>query len=170
MNILHNGDDDTPIRLNVDEKDKFRLFVQYRGTSTDHFAKSLHNCEAPCRVIMTLRKLKTVMPSLKPPVEKALRSGVVYQIKCPRCQACYVGQTGRHLTTRFKEHQSKKGPVKTHFSECGVPLEIDMVEILASNQKSEQHRLTLEALFIREIKPSLNTKDEYRSRELRIRL
>ena len=118
---------------------------------------------------MTLRKLKTVMPSLKPPVEKALRSGVVYQISCPRCKACYVGQTGRHLTTRFKEHQSKKGPVKTHFSECGVPLELDMVEILASSQRSEQHRLTLEALFIREIKPSLNTKDEYRNRELRIR-
>ena len=161
--------DDTPVRLNVDEKDKFRLFVQYLGKSTDHFAKQLHNCEAPCRVIMTLRKLKTVMPSLKPPVEKALRSGVVYQISCPRCKACYVGQTGRHLTTRFKEHQSKKGPVKTHFSECGVPLELDMVEILASSQRSEQHRLTLEALFIREIKPSLNTKDEYRNRELRIR-
>ena len=162
-------DNDTPVRLNVDEKDKFRLFVQYRGKSTDHFAKSLHNCQAPCRVIMTLRKMKTVMPSLKPPVEKVLRSGVVYQIKCPRCQACYVGQTGRHLTTRFKEHQSKKGPVKTHFSECNILLEIDMVEILACSQKSEQHRLTLEALFIREIKPSLNTKDEYKNRELRIR-
>lgn len=36
-------------------------------------------------------------------------------------------------------------------------------------RNSEQHRLTLEALFIREIKPSLNTKDEYKNRELRIR-
>ena len=164
-----NVDDATLAGPSVDEKDKFKLFVQYRGKSTDQFAKSLHNCQAPCRVIMTLRKLKTVMPSLKPPVEKVLRSGVVYKIECPRCQACYVGQTGRHLTTRFKEHQSKKGPVKTHFSECNMPLEIDMVEILASSQKSEQHRLTLEALYIREIKPSLNTKDEYRNRELRIR-
>ena len=162
-------DVDTAARLNIDEKDKFRLFIQYCWKSTDLFAKSFHNCQAPCRVIMTLRKLKTVMPSLKPPVERVLRSGVVYKIKCPRCQACYVGQTGRHLITRFKEHQSKKGPVKTHFSQCKVPVEIDRIEILASTQKSEQHLLTLEALFIREIRPSLNTKDEYKSRELRIR-
>ena len=118
---------------------------------------------------MILRKLKTVMPSLKPPVEKVLRSGVIYKIECPRCQACYVGQTGRHLITRFKEHQNRRSPVKAHFSECNVPLELDHVEILASSQKSEKHRLTLEALYIREIRPSLNTKDEFKSRELRIK-
>ena len=60
-------------------------------------------------------------------------------------------------------------PVKAHFSECNVPLEMDNVEILASSQKSEQHRLTLEALYIREIRPSLNTKDEFKNRELRIK-
>ena len=59
--------------------------------------------------------------------------------------------------------------MKAHFSECNVPLELDHVEILASSQKSEKHRLTLEALYIREIRPSLNTKDEFKSRELRIK-
>ena len=89
-----NDDGDTIVTQNIDEKDKFKLFIQYRGKSSDHFAHSLHKCQAPCRVIMTLRKLKTVMPSLKPPVEKVLRSGFIYKIECPRCRACYVGQTG----------------------------------------------------------------------------
>ena len=53
-------------------------------------------------------------------------------------------------------------------SECDVPLEIDNLEILVSSQKkSEKHRLTLEAIYI-EIKPSLNTEDEFRNRELSI--
>ena len=161
---------DTNNDVTVRDKDAFKLFVQYRGKATEHFARALHNCQAPCTVVMTLRKLKTVMPSLKPPVEKDLRSGVVYQITCSRCQACYVGQTGRHLITRFREHKSRKGPVKTHFAQCQVAVEMNNVEILASTQKGERHLLTLEALFIRDIKPVLNTQDEYRSRTLRIKL
>ena len=78
-NSENDDDDDTIVTQNIDEKDKFKVFIQYRGKSSDHFANSLHKCQAPCRVIMTLRKLKTVMPSLKPPVEKVLRSGVIYK-------------------------------------------------------------------------------------------
>ena len=163
-------ENDTDNEKTERDKDAFKLFVQYRGKSTEHFARALHHCQAPCTVIMTLRKLKTVMPSLKPPVEKDLRSGVVYQITCPRCQACYVGQTGRHLITRFGEHKNRKGPVKTHFAQCQVTVDMNNVEILASTQKGERYLLTLEALFIRDIKPVLNTKDEYRSRTLRIKL
>ena len=44
-----------------------------------------------CKVIITLRKLKTVTPTLKPSVEMFLRSKVVYEITCPCCNACYVG-------------------------------------------------------------------------------
>ena len=46
----------------------------------------------------------------------------------------------------------------------------DCVSILASVKKSEKHLMTLEALFIREFRPTLNTKDEYRRRELKIRI
>ena len=46
----------------------------------------------------------------------------------------------------------------------------DNVEILQSTSRGEGFLLTLEALHIRERKPSINTKDEYRSRELVIKL
>ena len=151
-------------------KNSFKMFVQYRGKGTEHFARALHKLEAPCIVVMTLRKTKTVLPSLKPPVDKELRSGVVYKIQCSRCQACYVGQTARHLTTRISEHKTKKGPVKEHFLNCDTEVTFESVDILASSSLGENTLLTLEALYIKDIRPSINTKDEWKSKALRIRI
>ena len=50
------------------------------------------------------------------------------------------------------------------FPECNAPLEIESIEILASSQKGEKHLLTLKELYIRDIRPSLNTKDEFKQR------
>ena len=103
--------------------EKKSLIIQYRGKCTEDYARALHKIEAPCTIIMTLRKLKTVLPSLKTPVEKMLRSGVVYKRKCPRCFACYVGQTSRHLQSRFREHLNNQGPMKSHLSQCHVSMQ-----------------------------------------------
>ena len=51
--------------------------------ATEKLAMSFKRLNAPCKVIMTTRKLKTLMPSLKPIVPKMLSSGVVYKIQCP---------------------------------------------------------------------------------------
>ncbi|EFN65835.1 hypothetical protein EAG_05269, partial [Camponotus floridanus] len=40
----------------------------------------------------------------KDKVEKDSRSNIVYKINCMNCDASYVGQTGRLLRTRIKEH------------------------------------------------------------------
>ena len=90
---------------------------------------------------------------------------------CPGCNACYVGQTSRHLITRFSERKYKRNqPVRAHFDKCNrdAPT-VDDVKILASTSRGLDYLLTLEALYIREIKPELNTKDEYCSRELTIK-
>ena len=169
-----NADEDISMQVpvhNIEDKDKFKLFVQYRGKCSEHYARALHNIQAPCKVIMTLRKLKTVLPSLKPPVEWSFRSDVIYQITCPRCQVRYVGQTDRHVITRFGEHKDRDAPVANHFAECGVSVEKENIEILASTIKSVSHLKILEALYIRELKPFLNTqlKKDYSSRRLRIK-
>ena len=153
----------------LEEVPKRGIFIQYRGKCTEDYARSLHKCKAPCNVIMTLRKLKTVLPSLKPQVEKPLRSGVIYKIQCAVCEAAYVGQTGRHLKTRLMEHLNPTAPVGKHLKECGTSVSIEEVEILASTSREDWYRLTLEALFIEELKPTMNTKDEYRSRALTIK-
>ena len=110
------------------------------------------------------------MPSLKPPVEKKLKSGIVYRIVCPCCKACYVGYTTRHALTRLKEHQQEKKPVGKHLIQCNTTITIDDMTILAKTIKSITHLMTLEALFIKEYKPSLNTKDEFKRRVLTIKI
>ena len=152
------------------KSEKFPLIIQYRGKCTDDYARALHKANAPCTIIMTLRKLKTVLPSLKPSTEKMLKSGIVYKLTCPSCDACYVGETTRHMQSRFREHLQRAGPIKHHMKLCGSTLLEDDVNILKASARGETYLLTLEALFIREVKPALNTKDEWRSRELTIKL
>ena len=123
-------------------------------------ARALHH--------MTIRKLKTTMPSLKPPVEKMIRSGIVYKITCPRCTACYVGQSNRHLQTRFREHIRNPGPIKTR--SCNTTVTEEHIDILASTSSGEGYLLTLEALYIQELEPKINTKDEWWSRTLTIKI
>ena len=153
----------TPAKTNITKR---FIKVQYRGKCTEDYARALHKINAPCTIVMTLRKMKTALPSLKPPVEKVLKSGIVYEIQCPRCKACYVGQTGRHLQTRLKEHLLRPGPMKTHLNKCDTTITEEHVKILHTTTQGENNLLTLEALPIREKRPSINTKDEYRSREL----
>ena len=91
------------------------LVLQYRGVPTEKFIAQLKHNDVPVQVVPTLRKLKTVTPSLKASVKDEMRSGVVYKIVCPGCDACYVGQTSRHLCVRFKEHSSQAHkPVAKH--------------------------------------------------------
>ena len=156
--------------FSMDDKDKFMFFVQYRGKATEKLAMSFKRLNAPCKVVMTTRKLKTVMPSLKPIVPKMLSSGVVYKIQCPGCPSSYIGQTVRHLQTRFREHLGCSGTMRRHIETCDPSVKIseDSISILARANKYFK-LLTLEALFINEIKPDLNTKDEYRSRTLTLK-
>jgi len=55
------------------------------------------------RCATTLRRL---LVQVKVPVPMEMTTGVVCQIGCQDCAATYVGQTGRSLNTRIKEHQS----------------------------------------------------------------
>ena len=101
------------------EKEPKMIFVQYRGKVTDKFIESLNRLNAPCKIISTIKKLKTVLPPLKAATEKMLKSKVVYHIKCSRCDACYVGQTARHLITRFNEY-TRNGPIASHIKHAIV--------------------------------------------------
>ena len=146
------------------------IFLAYRGKVSEKFESLLRKIKAPVKVVFVLKKLKTLLPSLKPNVEKPYKSGVVYKIECPRCKACYGRQTSRHLIHRIKEHR-RSVPVANHFTSCGNELNFDdNVSILCSYSKSNHHLMILEALMINKLKPSLNTKDEYRSRSLVIKI
>ena len=154
------------------------FFIQYRGHDTTRYVNELLKSGAPIMPIYTTKKLKTCLPSLKPIVEKNLTSNVIYRIKCSGCQSCYLGMTSRHLITRIKEHFYPNGVMTKHLQVCdGIFLPgggnmdpFTCAEILATTNKNIIYLSILEALYIREEKPNLNTKDEYKSRTLRIRI
>ena len=136
------------------------IFIQYRGKCTEAFGRALYRCKAPCTEVMTLRKLRSVLPFLKPSVEKEIRSSIVYKVQCPRCKVCY-------LITRSSEHRArKKKTMAKHLKACNAHITCDDFEILASTSRGQDYLETLEALYIRQINPKINTKDEYRSKEL----
>ena len=47
------------------EVPKKMIFIQYRGKVTEDYCRALKKSEAPVNPIQTLRKLRTVLPSLK---------------------------------------------------------------------------------------------------------
>ncbi|WP_419620888.1 GIY-YIG nuclease family protein, partial [Thiolapillus sp.] len=49
---------------------------------------------------------------------------IVYVIHCTKCAKLYIGETGRTLDTRFKEHLAdikhhRDKPVANHFNQAG---------------------------------------------------
>ena len=61
-------------------------------------------------------------------------------------------------------------PMAKHLKACNATITCDDFEVLASTSRGQDYLETLEALYIREINPKINTKDEYRSKELTIKL
>ena len=73
------------------EKPVFCFLVPWKRirSKREETARVHHN-----NCVYNQKKLKSVRSSLKSPVHKMLASRVVYQIECPGCNACNVGQFG----------------------------------------------------------------------------
>ena len=143
------------------------FFVQYRGNITQNFASRLKKlCDI--QIIFTTRKLRTCLPTLKSPFDKNLKSDVVYKSTCNGCSSVYVGQTSRHVNTRISAHQKKDSPVGQQLVECCGTTHNVKWETLDACRGVEK-LMTMEAIYIKKLKPQLNTRDKYRGRELTLK-
>ena len=132
----------------------------------------MHQCPLYYTVILTLGKIKTALSSLKADVEKALHIQVVYRITCSRCLACYVGETDRHKLVWLRRHTRPSQPISKHLRECVVKFSCDNKyadQIIQATVKIILFLEALEALWQREIKPLINTRDEYKHRQFTIK-
>jgi len=117
-------------------------------------------------IFKTTTTIRSLLNKTKP-LPFALRSCVVYQFKCSRCNSRYVGSTTRSLQHRILEHMGKSyrtgvllsspspSAIREHCYSTGHPLTQQDFHILTS----ASHRLdliTLESLFISRMKPDLN--------------
>ena len=98
--------------------------------------------------------------SAKDHIPSGLRSRVVYKFSCAGCNACYIGETNRHLSTRVNEHltSDKSSHIYKHLSEspnCRSLNSSNNFKIL--DQASTEYDLRIkEAVYIQLHKPSLN--------------
>ena len=147
--------------------DKPTIFLQYRGNLTQNFASKLKKlCEL--QVVFTTRKFRSCLPTLKSSFDRELKSHVVYEIKCIGCRSIYVGRASRHVTTRITEHQKKDSQVDQHLVECRGAMNDIEWKILDACRTVEK-LMIIEAIYISKLKPALNTRDEYRGRELTLK-
>ena len=120
-----------------------------RGTS-----KTIARILQPCNIrvahklITTLRRLLTVKDKDKPED----RQGAVYKIKCCDCQATYIGETGRNLSTWLTEHKraTRNGDVNNHIAEHHLQTkhQIDWDSTTCITYSTDCYqRLTLESWF-----------------------
>jgi len=86
---------------------------------------------------------------------------VVYQFQCDLCDADYVGCTVRHLHQRVAEH--KNSAIGNHLTEKHGQAKSRPIEHLFSILRKCKNKfdcLIFEMLFIKDIKPSLNTQTD----------
>ena len=166
--VGHPGSDcGTALPRKRDILQSFFLRLQYRGKVTDHLVKKLSQSLDNCRIILVTTKMSLLLPSLKGKLTPLSRSRVIYHINCPACDAGYVGYTTRHLKTRLMEHGRTNAPVADHFEGCGVsPKSIVRNAKVIDSHISTNFLLSLEAVYIAKKRPSINTRDEYRSKDL----
>ena len=94
------------------------------------------------------------------------KSGIVYQIECLSCHVHYIGETGRSLSIRLKEHLTgkRKGnlmtPLGKHRSEVHSGNDFDVKCVILAHEPEISARKALEAAFIRSRSPTMNNKNE----------
>ena len=109
--------------------------------------------------MFTLRRLLT---NVKDKDEPEDRPGAVYKIKCSHCQATYIGETGRNVTTRLKEHKraTKKGDfnnnIAEHHLKTSHTIDWDSAATCLTYSTDYYQRITLESWFTNLEQTALN--------------
>jgi len=109
-----------------------------------------------------LNKLNRFIKVQKDQSQPSTRNNVVYKINCKDCDASYVGQTKRQLSTRIKEHinnirldPSKHSVVSEHIKNFNHTFDWEKTKIL-DTEPFFHKRLISEMIYIKEQKNGIN--------------
>ena len=148
------------------------IMVPYKGKVGEQLMKSLSKevnsilpKEHEMRVVYTATKLGSCF-QIKDETALHHRFDLVYEAKCPdsNCNASYVGEVGRRFIRRIHDHagKDKKSHVLKHSIKRGHNnVDIADFRILAHGFRSNRFKRRIsEALFIKQLKPSINSQEK----------
>ena len=133
--------------------------------SLDRTIKSFLNEDTTTRFVYNGHKLSSKF-SLKDVNKIEHQHNVIYQLTCPTndCNATYIGETGRRISERIKEHSGNSGHT-SHMSQHSdkykhQPVSMNDCTILTKiNSGSIKFRKITEALMIKKFKPNINKQE-----------
>ena len=132
--------------------------------SADRVRKDIYSLGAKIDVnvkpVFTSRKLSQTLSvkENKPPVVNT--QCVVYLFQCDLCDANYVGYTARHLHQRIREHRHSAIGKHLQTQHGNNRTKTDHLFKVLKKCNSKFDCLVYEMLYIKDIKPSLNTQSD----------
>ena len=113
-----------------------------------------------------LRTLRQHLVHVKDRIIDEQKCGTVYSIHCKDCNAEYVGETGRRLNTRIKEHKrsvalaDSKSAISDHANSSHHDINWPNVRIIDHESHWSPQKIR-EAISIVKRKPEINRDSEY---------
>lgn len=110
-----------------------------------------------------INTIRSLLVHPKDPITPGKKCGVVYKITCPECHEEYIGETGRALATRMKDHLSNRAPltaVGEHRAQHQHGIQASDVAIIAREQQLWPRKIR-ESIEIRASSPTLNRDTGY---------
>ena len=93
--------------------------------------------------------LRTALGNPKDKDPKTNQTDIIYKYQCPHihCTSSYIGESGRSLGERVKEHFKAPSPIHHHSATTGHPMDPNQFNIVHKEVNS-QSRTIKEAMFI----------------------
>ncbi|KYN22457.1 hypothetical protein ALC57_05142 [Trachymyrmex cornetzi] len=164
--LINLNNDDCDIHDNIDDTLGKKLFVvPYIPKITNTVISNL-NKDVFTIGIRCMNKLNRFVKVHKDKTDTMSKNNVVYKVTCKDCEASYVGQTKRKLSTRVKEHEynirenpSNYSVLTNHMLEFNHSFDWKNVRVM-DIESHYNKRLISEMLFIKEQHNDINAQKD----------
>ena len=152
-------------------KKKCMMILPYQGekglTLVNRLKKDLNSklpAELETQIVFTGKRLSTFF-QIKDKIMPGNQHNVIYKVSCPEpeCNETYVGECERRITERIKDHSGRDhdSHVVAHtVSKNHKGISMNDFKIIGKRYNTNYKRKIGEALYIKEIRPSLNKMNQ----------
>ena len=129
-------------------KKNITIVVPYMPTTGEKFRKLCKKKGIQVHFKGT-NTLRTALGNPKDKDSKNNQTGIIYHYQCPQinCPSAYIGESGRSLGERVKEHFKDPSPIHLNSTTTGHPMDPEQFNIV--HKETNSHSRTIkEAMFI----------------------